>query len=46
LKLRVDDRTYGLPQIAEKPIKPKPDYIVPSPSWLSETTVVSKSYIF
>lgn len=46
LRLRVDDRTYGLPQIAEKPIKPRPDYITPSPSWLSETTTVSKSYAF
>ncbi|MDQ3803311.1 MAG: M28 family metallopeptidase [Acidobacteriota bacterium] len=46
LRLRVDDRTYGLPQIAEKPMTAKPDYIVPSPSWLSEMTVVSKTYTF
>ncbi|HEX8160660.1 MAG TPA: M20/M25/M40 family metallo-hydrolase [Pyrinomonadaceae bacterium] len=46
LKLRVDDRTYGLPQLDGRPVGPRPDYIIPSPSPYSDVTLVSKSYTF
>jgi hypothetical protein len=44
LKLRVDDRAYGLPQIPGKVISPRPDYIIP-PSF-NDITLVSKLYTF
>ena len=46
VKLRVDDRTYGLPRIAEKPFSARPDDMIPSPSPSSDMTIVSKSYTF
>jgi hypothetical protein len=46
VKLRVDDRTYGLPQVAGSPVRARPDYIIPTPVPLSDVTVVSKSYVF
>ncbi|HEX8560042.1 MAG TPA: M20/M25/M40 family metallo-hydrolase [Pyrinomonadaceae bacterium] len=46
VKLRVDDRTYGLPQVAGSPVQARPDYIIPTPSPLSDVTIVSKSFVF
>ncbi len=46
VKLRVDDRTYGLPYLAEKPVAGRPEYMIPTPSTLSDVTLVSKSYTF
>ena len=46
VKLRIDDRTYGLPQIPGKSISVRPDYIIPTPSSFSDVTIVSKSYTF
>ena len=46
VRLRVDDRTYGLPQVAGQPAQARPDYIIPTPTSLSDVTIVSKSYVF
>lgn len=46
VKLRVDDRTYGLPQVAGSPVQARPAYIIPTPWALSDVTIVSTSYVF
>jgi hypothetical protein len=45
LRLRVQDRTDGLPQLPQQ-FGARPDYIIPRPAPLSDATLVSKSYTF
>lgn len=46
LKLRVVDQSYGLPEIPEGAIKPRPDYMMPAPLPNSDSTYVSRLYVF
>lgn len=46
VKLRVDARNYGLPQVEGAPFGPRPDYLVPAPTSYSDVTIVSKSFTF
>ena len=46
VELKVEDRSYGLPEIPDKPYKGRPDYIVASPFQYSDCTVVTKSVRF
>lgn len=46
LKLRVNDRSYGLPEVPGFTIKERPGYIIPSASQFSDVTLVSKAYSF
>ena len=45
-RIRVTDRSYGLPQIPGVALKPRPDYMVISPTSPGEMTLVSKSFSF
>jgi len=45
-RIRVTDRSYGLPQIPGVALKPRPDYTVVSPTSPGEITLVSKSFSF
>ncbi|MGB8508070.1 MAG: M20/M25/M40 family metallo-hydrolase [Pyrinomonadaceae bacterium] len=44
VRIRVTDRSYGLPQLPG--FKPRPDYMMPSPSSPGEMTLVGKSFDF
>ncbi|MEE8137659.1 MAG: M28 family peptidase [Thermoanaerobaculia bacterium] len=46
VELGLIDQSYGLPVIPGRSFQPRPDWIVPSPSWLNHTTLVYKSYLF
>lgn len=46
VKLRVDARNYGLPQVEGAAFRPRPDYLVPAPTPYSDVTIVSKSFTF
>ncbi len=48
ITLRVVDRSYGLPDIANHPYTPRPDTIIasPAPGWYQDTVLVGKSYRF
>lgn len=46
LTLRVNDRSYGLPELPGVAIKERPDYIMPSASPFSNVTLVSKAFTF
>ena len=43
IKLRVVDQSYELPA---QTFRPRPDYIIPSSAWLTDSTFVSKSFVF
>lgn len=45
-KIRATDRSYGLPQLPGLTIKPRPDYMMSSPSTPGEMTLVGKSFTF
>jgi hypothetical protein len=44
--LRVNDRSYGLPELPGAPFKARPDYIIPSPTQFSDVTLVTKTFSF
>lgn len=46
VKISVEDRSYGLPQIPGLIIRPRPDYLMPVPSPLSDMTLVIKNFNF
>jgi len=46
VKINVVDRTYKLPEIPGKIIKPRPDYIMPEPFGYTDSTLVTKSVTF
>jgi hypothetical protein len=46
LKIRVVDESYGLPQIPDRIIHPRPEYIIPAPAVYSDSTLVSKTFTF
>jgi hypothetical protein len=46
VKVRVEDQSYGLPNIPGAPYQPRPANIMPAPSPFSDLTVVGKSYTF
>jgi Peptidase family M28 len=46
LKINAMDRTYNLPEIPGMMIKPRPDYIMATPSGYSDSTLITKSFTF
>lgn len=46
LKLRVVDQSYELPELPGQTFRARPDYIVPSSLWLTDSTFISKSFVF
>jgi hypothetical protein len=46
LKISVEDRSYALPDVPGKTIRPRPDYLTPVASPLSDTTVIVKTFTF
>jgi hypothetical protein len=46
LKINAVDRTYNLPEIPGMVIKPRPDYIMATPSGYSDSTFITKSFTF
>lgn len=46
LKIRVNDRTFGLPEIPGANFKPRPDYMMPVSLPYSDATLVTKSFSF
>jgi hypothetical protein len=46
VRVRVDDRTYGLPTAPGFSYRPRPEHLMPMPSQYSDATLVSKSYVF
>jgi hypothetical protein len=46
VKIRLTDRSYGLPTVTGQAINPRPAYLIPSPFIYSDTTVVSKAFQF
>ena len=46
VKLRVNDRSYGLPDLPGLVVKNRPDHIIPSTSPLSDVTMVSRVFTF
>jgi hypothetical protein len=46
LKIRVVDESYGLPQIPDRIIHPRPEYIISATARYSDATLVSKSFTF
>jgi hypothetical protein len=46
VRLRVDDRSYGLPAAPGFSYRPRPEHLMPMPSQYSDATLVSKSYVF
>lgn len=45
-KVTVIDRSHPLPDIQGFQVRPRPDSMMPSPSWLNGSTMVAKSYTF
>jgi hypothetical protein len=46
VKLRVVDQSYGLPSLPEKPLTPRPSGLIPSFYPFTDSTLVSKSFVF
>ena len=46
LKLILSERTDGLPEVPGQPLRPRPDYLIPSTGQSSDATFVSKTYSF
>jgi hypothetical protein len=49
LKFRAMDQSYELPEAPMRPLKPRPDYIMPTPypyNPYNDSTLVSKTFIF
>jgi hypothetical protein len=46
LKINAVDRSYTLPEIPGMVVKPRPDYIMATPSGYSDSTFVTKSFTF
>jgi hypothetical protein len=46
LKIRVNDRTFGLPEIPGANFKPRPDYMMPISLPYSDATFVTKTFSF
>lgn len=46
LKLRVVDRSAGLPQVPGASYRPRPEYIIPAPHPLNDSTLVAKTFVF
>ena len=47
LKVSLFDQSYGLPEIADAPLRPRPDDMMPAPNTAySDATLVSKVYTF
>jgi len=44
--LRVNDRSYGLPELPGVTLRPRPAHHIPSPSPFSDVALVSKSFSF
>jgi Peptidase family M28 len=46
VKLRVIDQSYGLPQLPERAIQPRPDYIIAAFFPLNDSTLVVRSFTY
>jgi hypothetical protein len=46
VRINIIEQSYGLPETLRAAIKPRPDYMIPSPLWNSDLSLVSKSYTF
>jgi Peptidase family M28 len=46
LRLRVVDRSAGLPQVPGASYRPRPEYIIPAPHPLNDSTLVSRTFVF
>ncbi len=46
VKLRVVDQSYGLPSFPDKPVAPRPSGLIPSTYPFTDSTLVSKSFVF
>ena len=46
IRIRVTDRSYGLPQLSGLTLKPRPDYITLPPTSTGEMTMVGKAFTF
>jgi hypothetical protein len=46
LKIRLVDQSYGLPQMNEVTFKPRPPSLIPSPAVYTDSTFLSKSFVF
>jgi hypothetical protein len=46
VKVKVVDRSYGLPETLSASFKPRPNYLMPLISPINGTTLVSKSFVF
>jgi hypothetical protein len=46
IKIRVTDRSYGLPQLPGLTLKPRPDYMILPPTSTGEMTMVGKTFNF
>lgn len=46
IKIKAVDQSYQLPDIANTNFKPRPDSMMPAPLPLSDSTLVSKSFVF
>lgn len=45
-RMRLVDRSYGLPDITGSAAKPRPENMIPTPYGLSDVTLVAKSFTF
>jgi len=46
IKIKAVDQSYELPEIANTTFKSRPDSMIPAPLPLSDSTLVSKSFVF
>lgn len=46
LKIRLVDQSYGLPQLSGAAFKPRPQSLIPSVAPYTDSTFISKSYVF
>ena len=46
LSLKVVDRSARLPQVPGASYQPRPEYIIPAPHPLNDSTLVAKTFVF
>jgi hypothetical protein len=46
IKIKILDMTYQLPELESLNLKPRPEHIIPAPLALSDSTLVSYSFVF
>lgn len=43
--LWVEERRFGLPDMADGPIRPRPDWMMPSPTFISDSSLIRTSFV-